>query len=144
MTVEPSWRLLIALVLLIALAVGASTWGRFGQGKATVFAALRAIVQQIQQLESTSVSIAAAVDQQSVAGQDLARSIDLAARSTEEVSANIAQVRETSLATGSAASQVLSYSTQLEHQAASLKQMIEQFRSQADGLLKDAQDRAAA
>ena len=41
MTVEPSWRLLIALVLLIALAVGASTWGRFGQGKATVFAALR-------------------------------------------------------------------------------------------------------
>ena len=106
--------------------------------------ALRAIVQQIQQLESTSVSIAAAVDQQSVAGQDLARSIDLAARSTEEVSANIAQVRETSLATGSAASQVLSSSTQLEHQAASLKQMIEQFRSQADGLLKDAQDRAAA
>ena len=45
MSVEPSWRLLIALVLLIALAVGASTWGRFGQGKATVFAALRAIVQ---------------------------------------------------------------------------------------------------
>ena len=57
---------------------------------------------------------------------------------------DIAQVRETSLATGSAASQVLSSSTQLEHQAASLKQMIEQFRSQADGLLKDAQDRAAA
>lgn len=106
--------------------------------------ALRAIVQQIQQLESTSVSIAAAVDQQSVAGQDLARSIDLAARSTEEVSANIAQVRETSLATGSAASQVLSSSTQLEHQAAALKQMVEQFRSQADGLLKDVQDRAAA
>ena len=106
--------------------------------------ALRAIVQQIQQLESTSVSIAAAVDQQSVAGQDLARSIDLAARSTEEVSANIAHVRETSLATGSAASQVLSSSTQLERQATALKHMVEQFRTQTDGLLKDAQERQAA
>ncbi|MDD3797994.1 MAG: methyl-accepting chemotaxis protein, partial [Novosphingobium sp.] len=106
--------------------------------------ALRAIAQQIQQLESTSVSIAAAVDQQSVAGQDLARSIDLAARSTEEVSANIAHVRETSLATGSAASQVLSSSTELERQAAALKTTVEQFRAQADLLLKDTEQSAAA
>jgi methyl-accepting chemotaxis protein len=63
------------------------------------------------------VSIAAAVDQQSVAGQDLARSIDLAARNTEDVSTNIGQLRETSLATGAAASQVLTSSTELEQQA---------------------------
>ncbi|AZI36264.1 putative methyl-accepting chemotaxis protein [Caenibius tardaugens NBRC 16725] len=105
--------------------------------------ALRAIVQQIQQLESTSVSIAAAVDQQSVAGQDLARSIDLAARSTEEVSANIAQVRETSLATGTAASQVLSSSTALDRQAVALKHMVDQFRTQADVLLRDTEGRRA-
>jgi methyl-accepting chemotaxis protein len=42
--------------------------------------ALRKIAEQIKQLETTATSIAAAVDQQSVAGQDLARSIDLAAR----------------------------------------------------------------
>jgi methyl-accepting chemotaxis protein len=89
--------------------------------------ALRSIASQIQQLEATSVSIAAAVDQQSVAGQDLARSIDLAARNTEEVSNNIAQLRETSLSTGAAASQVLTSSTELEQQAAVLKSQVEEF-----------------
>jgi methyl-accepting chemotaxis protein len=91
--------------------------------------ALRTIGQQVQQLEATSVSIAAAVDQQSVAGQDLARSIDLAARSTDEVSSNIVQVRETSLATGAAAAQVLTSSTELEQQAATLKTQVEEFLS---------------
>lgn len=91
--------------------------------------ALRAIAQQIQQLEATSVSIAAAVDQQSVAGQDLARSIDIAARGADEVSCNIGQVRETSLATGAAASQVLSSSTELEQQAATLKAQVQEFLS---------------
>ncbi|WP_052223042.1 methyl-accepting chemotaxis protein [Novosphingobium malaysiense] len=90
-------------------------------------AALRAIEKDIEELEATSVSIAAAVDQQSVAGQDLARSIDLAARSTDDVTCNVEQVRETSLATGAAAAQVLTSSTELENQAATLKAQVEQF-----------------
>ena len=68
--------------------------------------ALRSIGDQVKQLETTAISIASAVDQQSVAGQDLARSIDLAARSTDEVSGSISQVREASQATGTAASHV--------------------------------------
>jgi methyl-accepting chemotaxis protein len=76
------------------------------------------------------VSIAAAVDQQSVAGQDLARSIDLAARNTEDVSSSISQLRETSLATGAAASQVLSSSTELEQQASVLKTQVQEFLTQ--------------
>jgi methyl-accepting chemotaxis protein len=91
--------------------------------------ALRSIAGQISQLEATSVSIAAAVDQQSVAGQDLARSIDLAARNTEDVSTNIGQLRETSLATGAAASQVLTSSTELEQQAGMLKSQVQEFLS---------------
>ena len=75
------------------------------------------------------MSIAAAVDQQSVAGQDLARSIDRAARSTEEVSSNITSVRESSLSTGAAASQVLTSSTELEQQAAVLKSQVHEFLS---------------
>jgi methyl-accepting chemotaxis protein len=75
------------------------------------------------------VSIAAAVDQQSVAGQDLARSIDLAARSTDDVTNNIVHVRETSLATGAAASQVLTSSTELEQQAVTLKTQVNEFLS---------------
>ncbi|MFL0357533.1 methyl-accepting chemotaxis protein [Erythrobacter sp. GH1-10] len=89
--------------------------------------ALRSISDQVQQLETTAVSIASAVDQQSVAGQDLARSIDLAARSTEQVSAHIEDVRELSLSTGSAASQVLSSATDLEAQATTLRSQVDAF-----------------
>ena len=89
--------------------------------------ALRSIGEQIKQLETTAISIASAVDQQSVAGQDLARSIDLAARSTDEVSGSISQVREASVATGAAASQVLGSATSLESQAGVLRQQVEEF-----------------
>lgn len=89
--------------------------------------ALRTIAGQIEQLESTAVSIATAVDQQSVAGHDLARSIDLAARGSEQVAGHIADVREMALSTGSAASQVLSSATSLEGQADTLSQQVQRF-----------------
>ncbi|MBX7459631.1 methyl-accepting chemotaxis protein [Qipengyuania sp. YG19] len=89
--------------------------------------ALRSIGEQIKQLETTAISIASAVDQQSVAGQDLARNIDLAARSTDEVSTSIVQVREASIATGAAASQVLGSATSLESQASVLRRQVDEF-----------------
>jgi methyl-accepting chemotaxis protein len=89
--------------------------------------ALRTIAGQIEQLESTAVSIATAVDQQSVAGHDLARSIDLAARGAEQVAGHIGDVREMALSTGSAASQVLSSATNLEGQADTLSQQVQRF-----------------
>ena len=79
--------------------------------------ALRSIGDQIKQLETTAISIASAVDQQSVAGQDLARSIDLAARGTDEVASHIGQMKEASISAGAAASQVLASSSELEQQA---------------------------
>lgn len=89
--------------------------------------ALRTIAEQVQELETTAVSIASAVDQQSVAGQDLARSIDLAARGTEQVSDHISGVRDLSLSTGSAASQVLDSATNLEEQASALRSQVDLF-----------------
>lgn len=89
--------------------------------------ALRSIATQVQQLETTAVSIATAVDQQSVAGQDLARSIDLAARGTEKVANHIEDVRELSLSTGSAAEQVLASATELETQSSSLRAQVDGF-----------------
>ena len=89
--------------------------------------ALRAIAGQVQDLESTAVSIATAVDQQSVAGRDLAQSIDLAARGTEKVSAHIEDVRQLSLSTGAAASQVLLSANELEAQAAHLGDQVRGF-----------------
>ncbi len=93
-------------------------------------AALRSVGTQIEQLEATAISIASAVDQQSVAGQDLARSIDLAARAADQVSTNIESVRETSLATGAAAAQVLSSATELEGQSSNLRQHADRFLRQ--------------
>lgn len=89
--------------------------------------ALRNIASQVGQLEATAVSIASAVDQQSVAGRDLARSIDMAARATDAVSSHIEDVRELSLATGAAASQVLTSATDLEEQASTLRVQMQQF-----------------
>ncbi len=89
--------------------------------------ALRSIGDQVKQLETTAISIASAVDQQSVAGQDLARSIDLAARSTDEVSGSISQVREASQAAGTAASQVLGSAASLESQASVLREQVDVF-----------------
>lgn len=88
---------------------------------------LKAIARQINDLEVTSVAIAAAVDQQSAAGQDLARSIDLAARSTERISNSIGQVRIGSLATGAAAAQVLTSSSELKHQSVALRGQVDDF-----------------
>lgn len=93
----------------------------------TSVTSLKAIARQINDLEVTSVSIAAAVDQQSAAGQDLARSIDLAARSTERVSNSIGQVRTGSLATGAAAAQVLTSSSELKHQSVALRSQVDDF-----------------
>jgi len=89
--------------------------------------ALRSVGDQVRQLETTAISIASAVDQQSVAGQDLARSIDLAARSTDDVSGHITELRENALANGAAASQLLGSATELESQASTLSAQVQHF-----------------
>lgn len=88
---------------------------------------LRNIGEQIAQLEETAVNIASAVGQQTAASQDLARNIDLAARSSDEVASKIEDVRKTSLATGSAATQVLDSATDLEVQATKMRDQVGAF-----------------
>ncbi|MFN4114243.1 MAG: methyl-accepting chemotaxis protein [Sphingomonadaceae bacterium] len=90
-------------------------------------AVLKSMSEQIEQLEATAISIASAVDQQSVAGQDLARSIDLSARGSDQVLGDVEGVRETALATGAAAAQVLSSASDLERQSATLREQVDQF-----------------
>ena len=89
--------------------------------------ALRSIGDQIKQLETTAISIASAVDQQSVAGQDLARSIDLAARGTDEVAGHFNQMKDASMAAGAAASQVLASASDLESQSSAMRTQCEQL-----------------
>ena len=93
----------------------------------TSVSVLRALNKQIQELETTAISIATAVDQQSVAGQDLARSIDIAARSTDEVANRIGRVRDMAVTTGKAASQVRESSDELAGQAQLLRGHVDSF-----------------
>ncbi|KEO90201.1 hypothetical protein EH31_08920 [Erythrobacter longus] len=90
-------------------------------------AALRSIAIEVEGLERVAVEMAGAVNQQSYAGQDLARSIDMAARGTAEVSEHIKEVQELSASTGNAASQVLSSATALQQQAATLRSQVNGF-----------------
>ncbi|MEL7445737.1 MAG: methyl-accepting chemotaxis protein [Pseudomonadota bacterium] len=90
-------------------------------------AALHSIAGQVNELKATSIAIATAVDQQSVAGNDLAHSIDLAARGTEKVADHILDVRNLSRSAGSAASQVLTSANNLEGQAKVLRQQSDDF-----------------
>ena len=76
---------------------------------------------------ASAVSIASAVDQQTRAGQELARSIDIAARGTDAVSGLVVEVRESSLATGNAAAQVLASANELESQADMLSGKVDDF-----------------
>ena len=57
------------------------------------------------------------------------RAIDLAARGTEKVAGHIEDVRQLSLSTGAAASQVLSSANELEGQAAHLSEQVRRFLS---------------
>ncbi|MCH2487318.1 MAG: methyl-accepting chemotaxis protein, partial [Erythrobacter sp.] len=90
-------------------------------------AALGSIAEQIAQMETSAVSIATAVDQQTRASQDLARNIDIAARGTDAVSGVMGEVRETSLATGNAAAQVLASANELDDQADRLRGQVDDF-----------------
>ena len=89
--------------------------------------ALRNIAREIEKLESTSISIASAVDEQSVAGQELARSIELAAKGSEQVVGHIKEVRDLSHSTVTASSQVFSSATSLEDQASILRDQAADF-----------------
>ncbi|WP_298464280.1 methyl-accepting chemotaxis protein [uncultured Erythrobacter sp.] len=92
--------------------------------------ALGQIAEEVVALESTAIAIATAVDQQAVAGQDLARSIDLAARNTATVSATIDDVSQVSMTSGTTAAQVRESSANLSQQSTKLREQVSQFLQQ--------------
>jgi methyl-accepting chemotaxis protein len=85
------------------------------------------VAKQVELLESSAVSIAAAVDQQSISGRELAQNIDSAASSSDNVSKMLEEVRDVSLAAGAAAAQMLISSEQADGNAEALKEQAVQF-----------------
>ena len=90
-------------------------------------AALRRIGEQVREMEGSAIAIAQAVDEQSLASQDLARNLSMAAGGTDDIDESIAQVGETTQSTGTAANQVLEAASDLHKQAAVLRAQVEEF-----------------
>lgn len=90
-------------------------------------AALRGIGERVRGLEGSSVSIAGAVDEQSIASRDLARNLATAAGGAEEIGEAMRQVREMTRSTGAASSQLLESAKELHRQATNLRTQFDEF-----------------
>lgn len=89
--------------------------------------AIDKIVETINEINEISGTIAAAVEQQSAATQEIAQNAQKAASGTEEVSQNIDGVDRAASETGSAANQVLLASQELGNLSGTLKEEVDRF-----------------
>ena len=100
------------------------------QGEAQgAVSSIGAIMETIRQISDVSGTIAAAVEEQQAATQEIARNIQQAAQGTQEVSSNIVGVNRAATDTGTAAHQVLGAADTLSDQAGVLKSKVEVFLS---------------
>jgi len=81
----------------------------------------------IGEIETTSVSIASAVEQQDASTQEIARNVGEVSTGTEEVTSNIHAVNQGATSTGSAATEVLSAAQLLTQQSDELRGQVESF-----------------
>ncbi len=89
--------------------------------------AIGSIGKIIGEIDKISTAIAAAVEQQGAATQEIARNVEETAKGTREVSSNISGVTEAAGGTGAAATQVLTASRALTEQASVLKGVVQTF-----------------
>lgn len=92
--------------------------------------AIQQISATITEMNTISSSIAAAVEEQGMATQEIARNVQAAAETARSVSANATDVRETSSGASAAVSQMIAAAADLSRQSESL-------RSQVGSFLKD-------
>lgn len=97
------------------------------QATNTAVKAMDQIKGIIGEIESTSVSIASAVEEQDASTQEIARNVSEVSTGTEEVTSNIHAVNEGATSTGSAATEVLSAAQLLTQQSDELREQVEDF-----------------
>lgn len=89
--------------------------------------AIQAISAVIDEIETISTTISAAVEQQGAATSEIAHNVQRAAQRTRQVSVTIGGVSESAEATGAAAVQVLSSAGQLSENADRLRREVLEF-----------------
>jgi methyl-accepting chemotaxis protein len=112
----------------------AKATGEIGQQVASIqgatnesVGAIRGIGGTIERLSEISSTIAAAVEQQGAATGEISRNVQSAAAGTTQVSANISNVRQGAVETGSASAQVLSAAKSLSGDSNRLKFEVGKF-----------------
>ena len=91
--------------------------------------AIREISETIAKLSEISSTIAAAVEEQGTATQEISRNVQQAAQGTQQVSSNITDVQRGATETGSASSQVLSAAKSLSGDSGRLRAEVSKFLS---------------
>ncbi|MEH2538205.1 MULTISPECIES: methyl-accepting chemotaxis protein [unclassified Bradyrhizobium] len=91
--------------------------------------AIKEIGDTIGRMSEIAATIAAAVEQQGAATQEISRNVQQAANGTQQVSANITDVQRGASETGSASAQVLSAAKSLSGESDRLKREVGKFLS---------------
>ena len=89
--------------------------------------AIHGIGTTILEINEIATSIAAAIEEQGAATQEIARNVQEAAAGTQKVSSSIGSVTGAAGSTGSSAAKVLASATELSRQSDALKGQIESF-----------------
>jgi methyl-accepting chemotaxis protein len=89
--------------------------------------AIKEIGGTIARIADIAAAIAAAVEQQDAATQEIARNIQQAALGTTQVASNIVEVNRGARETGSASAQVLSSARSLANESSRLRLEVDQF-----------------
>ncbi len=90
-------------------------------------ASIQTIGTTIVEVADIATAIAAAVEEQGVATQEISRNVQEAAKGTVEVASSIVEVNHGAVETGSASAKVLSASQELSQQGSRLKSQVDSF-----------------
>ncbi|MEZ5669339.1 MAG: methyl-accepting chemotaxis protein [Alphaproteobacteria bacterium] len=88
---------------------------------------IRLIADKIDSVTQTAAAVAAAVEQQNAATEEIARNIQEATIGTRQVATNIVSVTEAAQSTGAASAQVMSTSGELARNAEELRRTVQGF-----------------
>ncbi|GAB6845224.1 methyl-accepting chemotaxis protein [Methylorubrum rhodinum] len=101
--------------------------GRIQSSTGQAVAAIDGIAGRIREISGMATGIAAAVEEQGAATQEIVRNVAQAALGTGEVTGNVAGVATAAEETGAAASQVLACATELSQQSERLGAEVDRF-----------------
>ncbi|KQP88117.1 methyl-accepting chemotaxis protein [Methylobacterium sp. Leaf117] len=101
--------------------------GRIQGSTGQAVSAIEGISSRIREISTVATSIAAAVEEQGAATQEIVRNVGEAATGTGEVTTNITGVAGAAEETGAAASQVLASASELSHESEHLAQELARF-----------------